>query len=206
MTRPRRICAEQGGYTLVEVLSAMAVFGVVLAMFATVMGSAIQHSGEIERQSNLQLEARAAITTMSQDLRQAYDGDDNVTTAPIEAISSTQVTLLSPDRAFPFHMRRVVYRLNAGQIERAFSTSTDTDGYPWSGLAASPSNWRTVTRDVVNDGTTAERLFVYRDADGNETANRTLIQTIDIKLIVASLTAPSRESTYKSSVTVRGES
>ena len=70
-----RIHADQRGFTLIEVLSAMAVFGIVLATFAMVMQSAIRHSGEVEQQSNLQIEARTAITTMSQDLRQAYDGD-----------------------------------------------------------------------------------------------------------------------------------
>ena len=205
MTVVRRIVGESGGFTIVEMLSAMTIFGLVLAAFSMVMSSTIRHSGEVEQQSNLQVEARSAITTVSQDLRQVYDGDDDVATSPIEAIAATQVTFLTPDRAAPFHLRRVTYRLNAGKLERAFVTSTDTDGYPWSGLTT-PTAFRTVVRGVVNTGTGTERVFVYRDASGAETANRTLIQTIDVKLIVATKTAASRKYTYKSSVTVRGES
>ncbi len=201
----RRLIRDESGFTIVEMLSAMTIFGLVLAAFSMVMSSTIRHSGEVEQQTNIQVEARSAITTVSQELRQVYDGDDDVTTSPIEAISANQVTFLTPDRAAPFHLRRVTYRLNAGRLERAFVTSTDTDGYPWSGLAT-PTAFRTVVRGVVNTGTGAERVFVYRDADGVETATRTLIQTIDVKLVVATRTAPSKKFTYKSSVTVRGES
>ena len=200
-----RVVRSERGFTLVEMLSAMTVFGLVLAAFSMVLSSTIRHSGEVEQQTNLQVEARSAITTASQDLRQVYDGDNDVATSPIEAISANQVTFLTPDRAAPFHLRRVTYRLNSGRLERAFVTSSDTDGYPWSGLTT-PTAFRTVVRGVVNSGTGSERVFVYRDANGVETATRTLIRTIDVKLIVATRTAASKKFTYKSSVTVRGES
>ena len=200
-----RVVRSERGFTLVEMLSAMTVFGLVLAAFSMVLSSTIRHSGEVEQQTNLQVEARSAITTVSQDLRQVYDGDNDVLTSPIEAISANQVTFVTPDRAAPFHLRRVTYRFNAGKLERAFVTSTDTDGYPWSGLTT-PTAFRTVVRGVVNSGTGTERVFVYRDANGVETATRTLIKTIDVKLIVATRTAASKKFTYKSSVTVRGES
>ena len=146
----------------------MAVFGIVLATFAMVMSSAIRHSGEVEQQSNLQHEARTAITTMSQDLRQVYDGDDNLATSPIQSIFANQITFLTPDRQQPFHLRRVTYRLQGTNLERAFLTSTDTDGSPWSGISAAPSAFRTVVRDVVNTGT--QPVFRYLDANGAVTA------------------------------------
>lgn len=200
----RRIQHEEDGFTIIEMLSAMAVFGIVLATFSMVLSSTIRHSGEVEQQSNLQVEARSAITTVSQDLRQAYDGDDNVATSPISGMSATQLTVLSPDRQAPFHLRKITYRLNAGQLERAFLTSTDTDGSPWSGISGTPTAFQIVVRDVVNSG--SEPVFVYRDADGVVTANPLLVRTVDVTVIVATKTAASREYTYKSSVTVRGES
>jgi hypothetical protein len=181
----------------------MAVFAIVLGTFSMVMSSTIRHSGEVEQQSNLQVEARAAITTISQDLRQVYDGDDNVATSPIQFIFANQMTFLSPDRAQPFHLRRITYRIQGDRLERAFLTSTDTDGYPWSGISAAPSAYRTVVRDVVNSGT--EPLFRYLDADGVPTTNPALISTIEVMLVVATKTSPTREYTYQSSVTVRGE-
>jgi prepilin-type N-terminal cleavage/methylation domain-containing protein len=200
----RRIHADERGFTLIEVLSAMSIFGIVLATFAMVMSSAIRHSGEIEQQSNLQTEARTAITTMAQDFRQVYDGDNNLATSPIQSIFANQITFLTPDRQLPFHLRRVTYRLQGTNLERAFLTSTDTDGSPWNGISAAPSAFRTVVRDVVNTGT--QPVFRYLDANGAVTATPTAISTIELQIVVATKTAPSRKYTYKSSVTVRGES
>jgi prepilin-type N-terminal cleavage/methylation domain-containing protein len=204
MSMLTRIRAEQGGFTLVELLSAMSVFGIVLATFAMVMSSAIRHSGEVEQQSNQQLEARTAITTMSQDLRQVYDGDSNLATSPIQSIFANQITFLSPDRQLPFHLRRITYRLQGTTLERASLISTDTDGYPWSGISASPSVFKPVVRDVANSGT--QPVFRYLDANGVVTSNPLNIATVELQVVVATKTSPTQKYTYKSSVTVRGES
>jgi prepilin-type N-terminal cleavage/methylation domain-containing protein len=206
MTKRARIVRPEDGFTIVEMLSAMAVFGIVLATFSMVMSSTIRHSGEVEQQTNIQVEARGAITAASQDIRQAYDGDDNLATSPIVSLSANQLTVLSPDRQLPFHLRKITYRLNAGTLERAFLTSTDNDGAPWVGISGSPSAYQAVVRDVVNTGTGSERVFVYRDADGVETSNPLLVRTIEVNLIVATKTAASRKYTYRTSITVRGES
>ncbi len=200
----RRIRADQRGFTLIELLAAMGVFGIILATFAMVMSSAIRHSGEVEQQSNLQHEARTAITAMAQDLRQVYDGDDNLATSPIQSIFANQITFLTPDRQLPFHLRRVTYRLQGTNLERAFLTSTDTDGAPWSGISAAPTAFRTVVPNIVNTGT--QPVFRYLDANGAVTASPTAISTIELQIVVATKTAPSQKYTYKSSVTVRGES
>ena len=200
----RRIRADQRGFTLIELLAAMGVFGIILATFAMVMSSAIRHSGEVEQQSNLQHEARTAITAMAQDLRQVYDGDDNLATSPIQSIFANQITFLTPDRQLPFHLRRVTYRLQGTNLERAFLTSTDTDGSPWSGISAAPTAFRTVVPNIVNTGT--QPVFRYLDANGAVTASPTAISTIELQIVVATKTAPSQKYTYQSSVTVRGES
>lgn len=199
MSRMRSIRRDDG-FTIIEMVTAMGVFSIVLASFAMVLSSSIRHSGEIEEQSNLQVEGRAAINTVSQDLRQVYDGDDNVATSPIQSMSATQVTFYSPDRAQPFHLRRVSYRLNAGQFERAFATSTDTDGAPWSIPAL--GSYRKVVGSVV---TTTP--FAYWKADGITPATTPVdVKTIDVSLTVRTKTSPTRQYTYKTSVTVRGES
>lgn len=185
--------------TLIEMLSAMAVFSIVLGMFALVLSSAIRHSGEVEEQTNLQVEARAAILSVSQDLRQVYDGDGNLLTSPIESMTSTQVTFLSPDRSQPFHIRRISYRLSGGQFQRALATSSDTDGSPW--VIPALSSYRKLVNSVVS--TTA---FAYKKADGTTATTPLDVKTIDVTLRVATKTTPTRQYTYKTSVTVRGES
>ena len=199
-----RMRADQRGFTLIEVLSAMAVFGIVLATFAMVMRTAIRHSGEVEQQSNLQNEARYAITSMSQDLRQVYDGDSNLTTSPIQSIFANQITFLSPDRRQPFHLRRITYRLQGTELQRATLISTDTDGYPWAGISAAPTAFRPLVRNVVNAGT--QPMFRYLDSSGAVTTVPADISTIELQVVVATKTSPTQKYTYKSSVTVRGES
>ncbi len=106
--------------------------GVILAALALVLSMSITQSSQIQEQSTLQTEVRGALDTMASELRQAYTGD---TTYPIETATATTLQFLSPDRAAPFHDRRIAYRLAGGQIDRAETTSTDTDGPPWVGLA-----------------------------------------------------------------------
>jgi hypothetical protein len=141
---------------------------------------------------------------MSQDLRQVYDGDSNLATSPIQSIFANQITFLSPDRQLPFHLRRITYRLQGTTLERASLISTDTDGYPWSGISASPSVFKPVVRDVANSGT--QPVFRYLDANGVVTSNPLNIATVELQVVVATKTSPTQKYTYKSSVTVRGES
>jgi prepilin-type N-terminal cleavage/methylation domain-containing protein len=199
--RARRLIRDEGGFTLVEMLTAMTVFGIILGSFSMVLSSAIRHSSEIEQQGNLQLEARTAINTIASDLRQVYDGDNNVATSPILAMSGTSLTFYSPDRLQPFHMRRVTYRLNAGTLEKAFLTSSDTDGSPWVGVASNPTAFRRVVPNVANS-----TVFVYRKADGTTATTPVDVKTIEVTIQVATKASPSRKFTYDSSVTVRGES
>ena len=90
--------------------------GVIMAALALVLSMSITQSSQIQEQSTLQSEVRGATDTMASELRQAYTGD---TTYPIETATATTLQFLSPDRAVPFHNRRIAYRLAGGQIDRA---------------------------------------------------------------------------------------
>ena len=59
-------------------------------------------------------------------------------------------------------------------------------------------------RDVANTGT--QPVFRYLDANGVATATPANIDTIELQIVVATKTSPTRKYTYKSSVTIRGES
>jgi prepilin-type N-terminal cleavage/methylation domain-containing protein len=198
-TRLPRILSREDGFTLSEMLTALVVLGALFALASTVIASAIRHSDEVEDQSVMQAEIRGAIDQFGSDLRQTYSGDE--ATFPIESISPTEITFLSPDRAVPFHLRRVSYRLSGGRFERRIATSTDTDGAPWN--IPSLGSWLQQT-----DRITTTSPFRYFDANGNEITvmtNPSLVDTIRVTLTAATGSDPDRPFTYQTSVTVRAD-
>jgi len=195
MIRRRLPAADrEHGFTLVEMLVTITFIGVLFAAFALVVGSGLRHSKQVEEESTLQTEVRGAIDRLSQDLRQAYTGEDGV--VAIESISPTQITFLSPDRSTPVRLRRISYRLSSGTLERALAVSTDNDGPPWSIPAL--SGWATEAGSIVNSS-----LFTYFDAAGAVTADPAEVRTISVTVVVATLAQPARQSTYETSVTLR---
>jgi type II secretory pathway component PulJ len=194
IARALRAARRQGGFTLTEMLISMLFIGVLFGLFATVVGSTIRHNDEVTKMTTLQAEARAVLDQLAQDLRSAYTGDETV--PEIESMSSTAITFFSPDRAEPFHLRRVAYRLSGGQLQRRQAISTDTDGYPWSIPAL--GGWITRLNSV-----TSTTLFTYKDANGNVTATPAEVAEVLMSVTVATTSSPSRSYTYSTSVTLR---
>jgi prepilin-type N-terminal cleavage/methylation domain-containing protein len=190
---------REDGFTLSEMLTSLVVLGVLFAMASTILASAIRHSDEVEDQSVLQAEMRGALDQLGRDLRQAYSGDS--LTFPIESISPTGITFLSPDRAQPFHLRRISYRLTSGRLERRAAASTDTDGAPWSIPALGA--WLKQAGAI-----TTTTPFRYYDANGSEITSMTnpaLVHTVRVTLTAATGSAPNRSFTYETSVTMRAD-
>jgi prepilin-type N-terminal cleavage/methylation domain-containing protein len=185
---------DERGFTLVELLVTMVVLGVLAGAFAVLFSSVATHSTTISDQMTLQVEARAALDRFASDLRQTYSGD--TATNSIESIAGggTAIQFLTPDRAVPFHLRRVAYRVAGGRFERAEAISADTDGAPWSIPALSA--WATLVPNVI---TTAP--FTFRDASGATTTNPALVREVLVQLTVRTPTG--RTTTHSESVTVR---
>lgn len=181
------------GFTLIELLVAMAVLGIMLATAMPLLASAVRRSSDVEQRIAIQAEVRPAIEQLGRDLRQAYTGD---ATPPVETLSASQITFLSPDRNEPFHLRRVSYRVSGGVLERATAVSTDTDGSPWviPGLPA----WSPVVRSVVDPA-----VFTYLDESGAATTNAALVRTVGVRLVVSAARTSSTNLTYQSSVNLR---
>ena len=184
----------EGGFSIVELLIGFIFIGLLFGLFATVVVSALRHGDEIDEQTTLQVEARAAVDNLAAELRQAYTGDDAV--APIEAVSANTLTFLSPDREQPFHLRRISYRLQSGVLQRAQAKSTDTDGYPWS--IGALGGWHSQVGSVV--GTS---LFTFYDSTGAVTTTPSAVSTVAIAVTVATKTSPNRKYTYRTSVSLR---
>jgi prepilin-type N-terminal cleavage/methylation domain-containing protein len=203
MRRVRHIdLRREDGFTLTELLISMVFLSVLFAAFAMILTTSSHVGGSVQEQDTLETEVRGAVDRLGQDLREAYTG--TTTPARIESISGTQVTFYAPDRANPFHLRKIWYRLTGGHLDRAAVTSTDTDGPPWLGLPASaPSTgWARQLASI-----TSTTLLTTVDASGACTttaATSTTIRSICITLKVAPLHSSGRQYTYSTTVTLRG--
>lgn len=195
---------QEAGLTLSEMLVVLAIMGIILAALALVLSMSITQSSQIQEQSTLQTEVRATVDTMARELRQAYTGD---TSYPVVTATSTTLMFYSPDKAVPFHNRLIAYRLASGQIDRAMTTSTDTDGPPWAGLAwtsfgSIPSgSWATQVDSVKNSA-----VFTYFDSTGAQlsgTITPSSVYRVLITVTVATKAASTRQYTYSTSASLR---
>ncbi len=188
---------QDAGFTVFEMLVALAVLGIAVPALAVFISTAYTHNSRTLGQSAMQSEARAAVDTLVADLRQAYYGD--AATSPIVSMSPTAITFYSPDRGSPFHLRKIAYQLSGGALQRASVSSTDTDGAPWQGLTTL-GPWRTQLQKVTNT-----TLFTYQDVDGVAITDMTQVNKVKrvTVTIVARPNASGATATYTSSATLR---
>ena len=122
----------------------------------------------------------------------------------------TTLQFTSPDRAAPFHNRLIAYRLAGGQIDRAMTTSTDTDGSPWTGFAWTPggtvpsASWTKQVGSVTQRGgvhaTTTRRGTLLTG-----TITPSSVYRVKISVTVATKAAATRQFTYSTSASLRWE-
>jgi type II secretory pathway component PulJ len=198
MTHLLRNLRREDGYSLSEMLAAMGLLGVLFAAFALTMGTTLRVSGEVETNTIVQSEVRAAIDTLAADLRQAYSSGPGL--APIESMSASAIQFTTPDRQQPFHLRRIGYQVSSGNLQRRLSISTDTDGAPWtmSPAAITSAPWITQAGSL-----TSTAVFTYYNASGATTTTPSAVRTVGIRATVATQTSPTRVYTYQTSVKLR---
>jgi len=184
----------QDGFTVIEMLVSIALLSVLIAAAATVLTNIVRQGTEVQEQSVLQTEVRHAVDRIAQDLRQAYT---DVGSTAIEVGDATNLQFLSPDRGEPFRMRRIAYQVSAGRLERALSTSTDTDGAPWSFPPLSawqPQSTAAFVNPVV---------FTYFDSAGAAPAALGDVRSVGVRVVAELPTTSGRQFTYGTTVTVR---
>jgi prepilin-type N-terminal cleavage/methylation domain-containing protein len=194
------------GFTLSEMLVVLVIMSIVIAALVSVLAMSITQNTQIQEQSTLQTEVRSVVENMARELRQAYSGD---TTYPILTATSTSLEFMSPDRATPFHNRHIAYRLASGQVDRAMTTSTDTDGAPWTGFgwtsyAGVPAgSWGKQVGSVTNSA-----IFTYFNKSGAQltgTITPSAVYRVLITVQVATKGNATRKFTYSTSASVRSE-
>ncbi len=167
--------SSESGVGMVELLVSLILLGVLIAAWSGLMTTTVKSNGRTQELSVLETEVRASVDRLSSELRQALC---NGTTKPVTASTATLLTFYSPDSATPYHLRQVSYQLTGGQLNRAFATSTNTDGPPWTIPALGP--WVKQVGSVVN--TTA---FTYKDSAGAATTTPTSVASANVNLTVA---------------------
>jgi hypothetical protein len=167
--------------------------------FAVLFSSVVNHSQAISEGITAQTESRAALDRFASDLRQAYTGDPAPVnpTYPIQSVTAgTAITFFTPDRGQPFHLRRVSYRFQGGELQRAEEVSTDTDGWPWVWPGLGP--YRTLVRNI-----TTSAPFTFYDTNGATTTTASAVRQVRVQFTVR--TNASRDTTFSENVTLRSD-
>lgn len=183
---------DERGFSLMDSLIAMTFLSVLFAAFAMLMGVTINRGGEVEKMTTLQAETRFALERLALDLRQAYTGIEGQ--SPIEAIGATSLTFLALDKAQPFKLRRIEYRLTGGTLERRQALGPDVDPANIPALGT----WLPELTSLKN-----ATLFTYLDEAGAATATASEVRSVGLNFTVATPTSPTRTYPYTTDVTLR---
>jgi prepilin-type N-terminal cleavage/methylation domain-containing protein len=185
---------REDGFTIPEFLVGMVVLAIILAGFGQVLINSSKTSNRVEEQAMLQNDVRASIQRLTTDLRSATNVHDD---QPIVAATASTLTFDSPDRATPFHLRRISYRVNGTNLERSQLTSVNTGAWPWTWPVTTPV-W---TPEVTS--LTGSSVFTYYDGDGAVTTDPTAVRTIRVTLSVKPKQTGAAPASYSAVVTIR---
>jgi type II secretory pathway component PulJ len=185
---------DEGGLTRPELLVSMVLLAIVLTAFGSMLITSSKTSNRVEEQAMLQNEVRASIDRLTTDFREATNTHS---TSPVVSAGPTAFTFDAPDRATPFHIRRISYRLVNGNLERSTATSTDTDGWPWV-FPVAPAPWIQELTSIKNGG-----VFTFYDQNGTATTDPNAVRSVRVTFTVAPKLNQAGPSTYSALVTIR---
>jgi prepilin-type N-terminal cleavage/methylation domain-containing protein len=180
---PKRLQSDRG-FTLVEMVAAMAILTIAVAAFTQLFAFTIKRSGTTQEQATIQVETRSALDAFARDLRGAFC---NNLTPPVTTATASQISFYTPDEQTPYHLRQVSYQFTSGnfQREQVLSTNDSTTGPPWTMPSLSTATWSTLFGSAANTVTTSTiPFFTYRDANGNTTSVLSAITQVDVAFTV----------------------
>ncbi len=206
---------EESGFTVIELVVAMLILIIALTSFSVMFVNMQSASNGVVSDTALQTEARSGVDRLIGEFRQAYTAQSAV--APVITMTSTQLTFYVPDESQPYHLLKVGYRLNGGNLQRGFERSTNTGGPPWSWPSPDAlSGWETVAESVTgNPGGTSLFQYIKQDnvdANGNPVIPPNWIWAttpVDVNSILVTVTTKgtgrgAAPYTYSAIGTIRG--
>ena len=185
---------DERGFTVPELLVTMVLMAIVLGAFGQMLITSSRTSNRVEEQATLQSEVRASIDRLTSDFREATTAG---ATAPVESVSATAFTFDAPDRATPYHLRRISYRLVNGRLDRSATLSTDTDGYPWV-WPATAGPWIPQLSSITNS-----TPFTFYDSTGAVTTNPSSVASMRVSFTVAPKLNQGGSATYGTLIAIR---
>jgi prepilin-type N-terminal cleavage/methylation domain-containing protein len=191
---------HEDGFTLVELVAAMAVLAIVVAAASQLLAFTVKRANSTEQQSTLQTQARAGLDAFASDLRQAMCNDQ---TTPVTTASASQLSFYSPDRQTPYHLRQITYRVSGGAFQRQLVTSTNTGGPPWTIPSLSTAPLATLFNGVTAVGSTP--YFTYYDSNDAVTTTASQVTRVDLALTATPTGSTSGEgaTTYTETINLR---
>jgi prepilin-type N-terminal cleavage/methylation domain-containing protein len=185
---------DERGFTVPEMLVTMVLMAIVMGAFGQMLITSSKTSNRVEEQAALQADVRAAIERLTSDFREATTVGAG---GAVESISGTSFTFDSPDRATPFRLRRISYRLAGGELDRSTTTSTNAGSAPWT-WPATAGAWIPQLSSVTNAAP-----FTFYDSGGTSTTNPALVASMRITLTVAPKQNQGGSSTYAALIAIR---
>jgi type II secretory pathway pseudopilin PulG len=149
-----------------ELLIVVFLMGITTAMFATVYGTTVKRSSQVQAQNIAQTEVRASLNQLVADLRNATTGGR---TPPVLSYSASSIVFYSPDRMAQRHLRKISYSLSSDNVLRrqvSVVTSYDSNGNPIDPGNTGPINTvatiqAPLTGDPANGGWAKGQIFKY---------------------------------------------
>jgi hypothetical protein len=193
-----RSIGSEAGFTLVETLSAVALTGIVFALFASLSSMMSSRDATLTQQAYLSVQARAGTDELTRELQSAMC---NNTTQPVTTATTTAVQFTAPDRQQPFHLQQLTYSLTNGVFSRTIAASTNTNGPPWT--MGTTGNAAAIVDSISNPS-----VFRYYDSTGAELTpsggSLTSAQLSKVARVTLTLTVVPQGSHGTGSLTTQG--
>jgi prepilin-type N-terminal cleavage/methylation domain-containing protein len=175
------ILGRRGGFTLLEMLISVVVFGIVLIGIYSIFGDSQSLQRKTVDRSEAQQNARNALDTIQRELRLAGYGIDGATQVPIIVASEYRVTfvrdmdsdgVVDPGETITYFLEPDASNLVSSStpnprdtvLRRVVSNAGNSTAAPVSGQGEIIAG--ALTQQIDDDGTLDIPLFIYYDADG----------------------------------------
>ena len=192
IARPAR---QEHGFTLIEMMIALAIFVAVMTLVFGQLTNGIQQTANVDRASNSNSTARLVVESLKTELRQSSTSDSDLET--ITLMTATTLDFYTPDRQSPMHLLRIAYRLRGTVLERSSVASINRGAPPWV-FPATGTQWIPIVTGLTNTD-----LFTYQASDGSAATTSGEVSIVGLHFILSSGVSSPATVVYRAEVQVR---